>query len=378
MFRNPLRLSIFGLLFLFGAAATFAQIDLRENYKMKKGFLYFKERKIEFGTIKEEAGTQTAQFVAWNIAKDPLIISNVSVACGCTKVTQDKDTLQAGDSVVFTVSYDPTNQKGKFEKAIFVYNTGMPYQIFLTIKGETIPREKTVLDQYTMNLGNLRMTSAYHDFGFLYEDDVDTFRIGMYNSGTSDIRIKGITGRPAYIILNSQDLNLEPGEESTIEIVYDARQVNDYGDMIHYLTLVTSDLYAPEVPLNINAHVLERFPKQTKRRVRRNPQAVFNEKEYNFGRVLKGDTVKTTFVLKNEGKNSLIIRKIQPSCGCTASKVDKMEIAAGESATITVEFNTLGREGEDLKTLTIITNDPTHPVSKIYLKGTIVENPNAL
>ncbi len=82
--------------------------------------------------------------------------------------------------------------------------------------------------------------------------------------------------------------------------------------------------------------------------------------------------------MRNEGKNPLIIRKIQPSCGCTASKVDKWEIPAGDSATIEIEFNTLGREGDDLKTLTIITNDPAHPVSKIYLKGTIVENPNAL
>lgn len=378
MFKNPLRLGLFSLLFLLGASATFAQIDLRENYEMKKGFLYMKERKIEFGIIKEEDGVQSGEFIAWNIAKDPLVISNVSVACGCTKVTYDKDTLMPGDSVVFYVSYDPTNQKGKFEKAIFIYNTGMPYQLFLTIKGEVIPREKTVLDKYSMNLGNLRMTSSYHDFGFLYEDDVDTFTIGIYNSGTNDIRIKGITGRPAYIILNSQDLNLEPGEESTIEIVYDARQVHDYGDMIHYLTLVTSDLYAPEIPLNINAHLLERFPKQSRRRVRRNPKVAFNEKEYNFGRVVKGDTVKTTFVMRNEGKNPLIIRKIQPSCGCTASKVDKWEIPAGDSATIEIEFNTLGREGEDLKTLTIITNDPAHPVSKIYLKGTIVENPNAL
>jgi|GEM_PF-683061 len=378
MFRNPLRFSILSLLFLIGASSAFSQFDLRENYEMKKGFLYIKERKIEFGTIKEEDGVQKGRFIAWNIAKDPLVISSITVGCGCTSVSYDKDTLQAGDSMTIEVSYDPTNQKGKFDKAIFIYNTGMPYQINMAIRGEVIPREKTVLDKYSMNLGNLRMTTSYHDFGFLYEDDVDTFKIAMYNNGTSPIRIKGITGRPTYIILNSKDLNLEPGEESIIEIIYDARQVHDYGDMIHYLTLVTDDMYAAEVPLNINAHILERFPKQTKRRIRRNPEVVFNQKEYDFGSVLKGDTVKTSFVLKNEGKNTLIIRKIQPSCGCTASKVDKMEIPAGDSATIQIEFNTLGREGEDLKTLTIITNDPAHPVSKIYLKGTIVENPNAL
>ncbi|MHB1278755.1 MAG: DUF1573 domain-containing protein [Bacteroidia bacterium] len=378
MFAPPLRLLITGIFALTQIGFAFSQIDLSENYSLKKGFLYFVNRSIDFGTIKEEDGIRSGTFVAYNIAKDPLVISDVVVGCGCTNVEYSKDTLFGGDSVVITVTYNPVNQKGKFEKAIFVYNNGMPYQVFLTIKGETVPREKTVLDKYSTNLGNLRVTSMYHDFGFLYEDQVDTFRIGMYNAGEQTIQIKGITGRPAYIILNSENLTIKPGQESSIEIVYDARQVNDLGEMIHYLNLVTDDYYVPEVPLNINAHILERFPKQTKRRIKRNPVVHFDEKEKTYGKALMGDTVKMTYTLINKGKNPLIIRKIQPSCGCTSSSADKMEIAAGDSAIITVNFATAGRSGEDSKVITIITNDPAHPISKLYLNGYIVENPNAL
>lgn len=378
MLKSPSRFLFTGIFAVLHLATAVAQIDLSENYRLKKGLLYFTSRSIDFGTIKEEDGIKTGTFVAYNIAKDPVIITNVVVGCGCTNVEYSKDTLFAGDSVVMTVTYNPVNQKGTFEKAIFVYNNGLPYQVFLTIKGETIPREKTVLDKYSTNLGNLRVTSMYHDFGFLYADQVDTFKIGMYNAGEQTIQIKGITGRPSYIILNSENLSIAPGQESSIEIVYDARQVNDLGDMIHYLNLVTDDYYVPEVPLNINAHILERFPKQTKRRVKKNPVVHFVEKEKNYGRVLKGDTVTMTYTLINEGKNPLIIRKIQPSCGCTASRSDKMEIAAGDSATITVNFATAGRAGEDTKAITIITNDPAHPISKLYLNGFIVENPNAL
>ncbi|MDX5429436.1 MAG: DUF1573 domain-containing protein, partial [Bacteroidota bacterium] len=146
----------------------------------------------------------------------------------------------------------------------------------------------------------------------------------------------------------------------------------------HYLNLVTDDFYVPEVPLNINAHILEKFPKQTKKRIRKNPVAVWSEKEINYGKILKGDTVKVAYTLKNEGKNPLIIRRIQPSCGCTGAVAETMEIPGGESTVIYVNFSTLGREGDDLKTITVITNDPAHPVSKLYLKGVIVENPNAL
>lgn len=378
MLKQSLRYSFFILLASLQLGAANAQIDLTENYELKRGFLYFKERSIDFGTVKEEDGLQSGRFVAYNIAKDPLVLTKVEVACGCTQVEYSKDTLFAGDSVEIQVSYNPANQKGPFENAIMVYNSGIPYQIFLIIKGNTVPKEKTVLDKYEHNLGNLRLSSMYHDFGFMYQDDIDTFKIAIYNAGENPIRINGITGRPTYIILNNDKTTLQPGQESVIEIVYDARQVNDLGDMIHYLNMITSDYYAPEIPLNINAHILERFPKQTKKRLRNNPVVNFAEKELNYGKALKGDTVKVTYYLKNDGKDPLIIRKIQPSCGCTSIESDKMEIKAGDTATITVNFSTTGREGEDTKLITIITNDPARPVSKLYLRGTIVENPNAL
>lgn len=378
MFKQPLRLLLTGIFALMQLSAAFAQIDLSENYALKKGFLYFLNRNIDFGTIREEDGMRTGTFTAYNIARDPMVISDIVVGCGCTSVDYSKDTLYGGDSVVITVTYNPAGQKGPFEKALFVYSNGLPYQVFLTIKGETIPREKTILDKYSSNLGNLRVTSMYHDFGFIYEDEVDTFKIGMYNAGEQTIQIKGISGRPAYVILNSSNLSIEPGQESEIEIIYDARQVNDLGDMILYLNLVTDDYYIPEVPLNINAHVLERFPKQTKRRIRRNPVVHFEEKEKSYGKAVVGDTVTMTYTLVNHGKTPLIIRKIQPSCGCTSSTADKMEIPAGDSAIITVNFATAGRSGEDSKVITIITNDPAHPISKLYLNGFIVQNPNAL
>lgn len=364
--------------FFLVAGSAMAQFDLKENYEKKKGYLYFENRMLDFGLIKEEDGVQTIKLVGWNIAKDPVIINLVNVACGCTEVNHSKDTLSAGDSVVFWINYDPKGQKGKFDKPIYIFTNGLPHQVFLNIKGEVKPREKTVADKYAVNLGNLKVTSSYHDFGYLYETDIDTFRIGIYNQGQHAITFKGISGRPSYIILNNPKMVLEPGEEGVIEIVYDARQVHEYGDMIHYLTLLTDDYMLPEMPLNINAHILETFPKQTRRRIRKNPKVEWENKEYDYGKVLKGDTVRTYYTLTNKGKNPLIIRRIQPSCGCTGTYVETLEIPAGQSVKLYVEFSTLGREGEDLKVITVITNDPAHPVSKLYLKGQIVENPNAL
>lgn len=369
---------IYSFLALIFAASSFAQIDLSENYEMKRGCLYIKNRQLDFGIIHEEDGVQTLKFIGWNIAKDPLVITKLMVSCGCTEVIASKDTLLAGDSVVIYVNYNPKGKSGSFEEPIFAFNTGIPYQVYLGVKGEVIPKPQTIADQYTVDLGNLKMNSAYYDFGFMYQDDIDTFEIKMYNSGDRPIQLKGIIGRPAYILLNNNRSVILPKQEGTIQIIYDARQVNEYGDMIHYLTLVTDDPYVPEVPLNVNAHILERFPRQTRRRKRHNPVSDWNTQEYNYGKILQGDTMRTRFVLRNDGKRPLIIHKIQPSCGCTGVEADKMEISSGDSAVISVAFHTSGRVGEDTKFITVITNDPAHPVSKLYLKGEIVENPNAL
>lgn len=378
MIQPQLTRVLFLLFTILSGLNTFAQINLKENYELGKGYLYFYNRSHDFGEIKEEDGLQFTQFVGYNIAKDPLVITDVSFSCNCTGVTYKKDTLYAGDSVVFYVNFSPANQNGQFEKAVIVTNNGIPFQVFLTLTGTVRPRTKSHLDKYTINLGNLRVTSAYHDFGFLYEDEVDTFRIEMYNSGTKPITIKGIKGRPSHIDFIAKNLILAPGQESSIDIIFDARQLDQLGDMMYYLNLLTDDVYIPDLPLNINAHILERFPKQTKRRIRNNPVVDFDTKEIDFGKVLKGDTVKVVFTMYNRGKGTLSLRRIQSSCGCTAHSIEKMDLKKGESTRIEMHFYTRGREGNETKFISVITNDPAKPISKLYLKGVIVENPNAL
>lgn len=363
---------------LLSTTNSWGQIDFSVHEREKKGFLYFKNLSVDFGTFSEGDGIQSGTFVAYNIYKYPLVIVKIQPGCGCTSVEHNKDTIAAGDSLVINVTYDPKNRPGPFNKAIMVYNTGIPHTVTLNIKGEATPRVKTKADNYSIDLGSLKMTNTYYDFGFMYRDEVDTFNVGIYNSGDKPISILGISGRPSYIMMSVPSLEIQPEQEIVLSLIYDARLANDYGDMLHFLTLKTSDPYINEIPLNVNAHLLERFPPQTKRRVKKNPKVRFEQEEINTGKILKGDTAHAVYVIHNDGKRPLIIRKVQPSCGCTLANADKMEIAPGDSAHITIHFNTLGREGDDTKSITVITNDPARPVAKIFLKTTIVENPNAL
>lgn len=89
---------------------------------------------------------------------------------------------------------------------------------------------------------------------------------------------------------------------------------------------------------------------------------LFEEEYHDFGKVSQGPQLEYSFKFTNKGKSTLIIEKVQPSCGCTgATTGGKNEYAKGESGEIKITFNTQGREGRQEKHIMVFTNDPDMP-----------------
>src|SRR5262245_16548280 len=91
--------------------------------------------------------------------------------------------------------------------------------------------------------------------------------------------------------------------------------------------------------------------------------------EHSFGKVKPGTPLTYTFEVKNEGNESLEIKSVQPSCGCTSSNFDKV-VAPGKTGRITLEVTkTDGYKGEVTKTATVTTNDPEHQTFTLTLRA---------
>lgn len=101
------------------------------------------------------------------------------------------------------------------------------------------------------------------------------------------------------------------------------------------------------------------------------PAIVFEETEYDFGKVIAGTIVKHTFKFKNIGEAPLIIESAQASCGCTVPKKPEKPIEKGESGEIYVEFNSEGRIGQQSKTVTIIANTQPNTL-QLTIKGEVL------
>ncbi len=89
---------------------------------------------------------------------------------------------------------------------------------------------------------------------------------------------------------------------------------------------------------------------------------VFETEVHDFGKVAQGPQLEYTFKFSNKGKGTLLVEKVQTSCGCTgATTGGKTEYSKGENGEIKVTFNTQGRQGRQEKQIMVFTNDPEHP-----------------
>lgn len=102
------------------------------------------------------------------------------------------------------------------------------------------------------------------------------------------------------------------------------------------------------------------------------PVLTFENLEYDFGRVIKGEKLSYSFKFKNTGKSNLIISSARSSCGCTTSTPPQAPIRPGESGEIGVTFDSKNQHGEVNKMVVVSAN--TYPVqTTLRLKATVVE-----
>lgn len=106
------------------------------------------------------------------------------------------------------------------------------------------------------------------------------------------------------------------------------------------------------------------------------PKLLVQPTEHEFGTIIQGDKVTYVFVLTNNGGDLLTILNVQTSCGCTAAKPEKNELAPGESTNLEVTFNSAGRYGAQKKNITIESNDPENQLMKLTITGTVVKSNN--
>lgn len=82
----------------------------------------------------------------------------------------------------------------------------------------------------------------------------------------------------------------------------------------------------------------------------------FDQENFDFKDIKKGDKVSHVFTFTNTGKKPLILSSVVPTCGCTTPEYTKTPVAPGKKGSITANFNSSNFEGTVHKTVKVYGN----------------------
>lgn len=86
------------------------------------------------------------------------------------------------------------------------------------------------------------------------------------------------------------------------------------------------------------------------------PKIEVHNKTIDLGSVQALTQVEKSVLVFNAGTGVLEISSVQPSCGCTKTKLSRKKIEAGKSATLSFTFNAPDHDGDTKNTICLRNN----------------------
>lgn len=99
-----------------------------------------------------------------------------------------------------------------------------------------------------------------------------------------------------------------------------------------------------------------------------------NELEHDFGTKPLYTKTEFEFQIKNDSAETLVIKNITTSCGCTTPTYSKRPVKSGKTAVVKVAYDS-ARIGVFDKTVYVYTNFSNEPI-ELKIKGTMEETKN--
>lgn len=351
-----MRKTILGLIFLAFVSASFAQ-------QAKQ--LKFHEETFDFGTIGEEKGAVTHEFVFTNNSLRPVKILKVQASCGCTTSGWSKELVEPGKDGFIQASYNPKGRPGFFTKSLTVTTDLEANPIILQIKGQVTNEEKPAAADYEVSNGSLKMKVSSFNMGRVYlKDEYVVREFPVLNAGSGPLNFTGKFVNASYIKVDVQPRTLAPGEKAIVKISYNGALKNQYGFQSDNVEIETDDEVNPVKSFSVYATLEDFFPEMSANDLAKAPQLKLDAYSLDFGKIKANTATEREIQFTNTGKKELQLKSLQPNCTCITAKTSKTSLKPGDSSTIKISFNPQARSGTQQKSISLYSNDPKNPVQR--------------
>jgi hypothetical protein len=295
-----------------------------------KGQLEFKKDVHDFGEIAESGGLVNHSFIFKNSGNQPVKILQVKASCGCTTPGWTADLIMPGDTGFIKAQYNPRNRPGQFRKSLQVTSNATGGNATLFIEGYVRPAKKTIAEELPVKMGGLRIKYKSLNMGRMTNEKPLEKSFDVYNDGSTPISL--IDERsllPEYISLSFVPEAIKPKQQGKLMVKYDPTRKAQLGFSSESLRFYTSEAAGDMKELFIAATIEVYFPPMTVEEKANAPRLAIDRTTHDFGRLVAGNKVETTFEVSNTGKTPLSIRDTRGNCGCTVSSLPKKELKPG-------------------------------------------------
>lgn len=325
----------------------------------------------DFGDILLEDGAVSCRFTVKNNSEKAAVIYNVISSCGCTDVKWTREPIRPGESGTISVTYSNDEGAYPFDKNLTVYFSDIKKPVILKIRGVSHEKKKTLEELYPIKLGSLGIKESYIKCGNLEQKGSRSDAVRVANLSQSPIRIDFKDISP-YLAVEVKP-NPIPAR-STAELRFTISASRDkWGKNDYWATpLINGTEYGSnnkDSRLGFWAFTKENFNDLTEDQKDNGPIPEVDESTYSFGKKSQGTAIHATYKLKNIGKESLRIYKVDINA-CKWSHSTIPLIAHGEEAEFRVHLDTASMpKGESLTIITLVTNSPLRPIINLFIAG---------
>ncbi len=336
----------------------------------KRAEITFEKQKHDFGTIVENDGDVSCEFKFTNTGSSPLLIIRAQASCGCTTPEYPKHPIRPGESGVISVTYHAKGRPGTFHKSIYIYdNSTANHRTVHLITGNVVSSKRPE-ETYTKSLGaGLRLKNRSLSFFDLYPNRPNRTRsLTAYNESNEPIQLV-FSHVPKHLYVECDPQIIEPQKEGQILITYYTSRVKDWGLRKDFfdITVKGKETQMKDNRVTVTADICEDFSRLSKKEKNNAPVISIAQTTVHFGTTAQNKTI--TIPICNNGKNKLLIRKVQNSePDIFSCKTSDTVLKPGETGKLEITFHPdRCRLATMNHHITLICNDPENSRILIHM-----------
>ena len=330
----------------------------------------------DFGTIGESDGYVSHPFKFTNTGSAPLVITNVSVTCGCTQPDWTQTPVEPGQEGVINITYNPKGHNGPFTKPVIINtNENDGYKSYrLDISGVVVDKPSDPKVDFQDQFGGMGIETRNLVFQTFTPAKMN--RLTSYIKNFNDEAVYfALENVPDYMTVQTPD-SLKADWPSEIALTIDGvKTAKKRGRITDRFTLNVKNkdgevLGSEEISVTVN--YVDDFSRLSPIQSVSAPALDIKSTLLDFGQVKKGalglgGTTNKPIILTNTGKSDLIIHSITGEDERVhLPDLNGKTIKAGESLTVNATIKSKEFISENLDTeIYVVCNDPKGPVRRI-------------